>query len=315
MLEEAVHFLDPKPGDNFIDCTLGGGGYSFVLAEKTAPGGAVLAIDADGLAIENARRRIETEKAANIVLVHDNFVNLGSIYKDSWAGGKRVLAGIVFDLGLSSAQLSDRRRGFSFRSDAPLDMAYGATPDTGPAPGTPVRTTAGILKKPQKEIEKILHNYGEEQYAHSIAGAIIKARKKKAITTTGELVEIIGGAVPAGYKRRKIHFATKTFQALRIATNNELDNLKAALAQAVDILPRGGRLIVVAYHSLEDRIVKNYFRQESRDCICPQGLPECRCGHTARVALLTKKTVKPGPEEIKDNPRARSARLRAIIKL
>ena len=311
LLDEVINYLDPKKGESFIDCTLGGGGYALRLIDAVGAGGQVLAIDTDRLAIDNFKKIIENTKTKNIYVVQENFKNLHEIYnRFREKAGKVQVNGVVIDLGLSSAQLEDRSRGFSFLVDAPLNMAFGQITDSRS------QTTEYIVNRYHKEaLERLIWEYGEERLAKKIAKAIIDYRKNSDIKTTFQLVDIIKRAVPAGYRHKKIHFATRTFQALRIATNNELNSLAEALPQALDLLAPNGRLAVVAYHSLEDRIVKRFFRQESRDCICPKEQPTCTCGHSAQVRILTKKAVTPSIEEIKSNPRSRSAKLRAAQKI
>lgn len=366
MLKEVLEYLDPQPGQYFIDCTLGGAGYTMAIAERVGPEGKVVAIDLDKMAIENCRLKIEDCRLANVILIQDNFKNLSAIIKRHFE--KQKFNGIVFDLGLSSAQLQDRSRGFSFQQDAPLDMAFGCQvspqpnkfgagqagvrPRPAPLTGAGCQTTEYIVNYwKQAELEKIIREYGEERFARRIAQGIVGFRKIKQIKTTGQLVEIIKSAVPTRLARSskrekylysKIHPATRTFQALRIATNNELDNLLEALPQAVDLLinpsfapssatvpacrqeategekateGKGGRVAVISYHSLEDRIVKHFFKEESRDCICPPSCPACRCQHKARLKILTKKVIMAAEEEIHDNPRARSAKLRVAEKI
>jgi 16S rRNA (cytosine1402-N4)-methyltransferase len=306
MLDEAIEYLDPQPGQNYIDCTLGGGGYTFELAKKVLPEGMILSIDLDEMAIVNAERIITKNGIKNVVLAKDNFKNLTQILDKNWRN--KMFSGIVMDLGLSSAQLNDRDRGFSFKDDAPLNMAF----------GTQIEISAEkiINEYKQADIEKILREYGEEKYAHSIAALIVRERDKNKIQTTGRLVEIISRATPPGYRYdKKINFATKTFQALRIAVNDELGNLETALPLADNILEPGGRIVVISYHSLEDRIVKNYFKYESCDCVCPPAVPVCQCGHQAKLKIITKKPLVPTEAEIARNPRARSAKMRVAEKI
>lgn len=316
MLKETMDFLNPKEGEYFIDCTLGGGGYTRELAQKAGEKGKILAIDLDEMAIKNLELRIKNLELRNdnIILVRDNFRNLSEIVKNNFENKNIKFDGIVFDLGLSSAQLDDRKRGFSFQHDAPLDMAFGRhrfNTDSGQI----YADTQIILNKwLREELEKIFKEYGEERFARNIAKKIIETRKIKPIRTTGELVKIIEMAVPANYRRQKTHFATRTFQALRIATNKELENLAEALPQAIGLLKTGGRLAVVSYHSLEDRIVKNFFKKESKECLCPPEFPICQCEHEPALKILTKKAIKSSENEIKINPRARSAKLRVVIK-
>jgi len=309
MLKEVLEYLKPRSGQFFIDGTLGGAGYTIEIAKRVGEAGKVLAIDLDEMAITNARGLISGLKLNNVILVNDNFKNLSKIvgkYFEEKSQAHRF-SGIVFDLGLSSAQLEDESRGFSFKLDAPLNMAFGSLSGG--------RTEEIINNWPEADLEKTIREYGEERFAKNIARAIVERRKKIRIKTTGELAEIIGRAVPKKYLNARIHPATRTFQALRLATNDELNNLKQVLPTAINLLASGGRLAIVSFHSLEDRIVKNFFREEAKDCLCPPSFPVCRCGHKASLKIITKKIIKPREEEIKINPRARSARLRVAEKL
>lgn len=300
MLKEAMQYLNPQPGECIIDGTLGAGGYTFEISRLVGPTGKVIAADMDESAINNAKLKIAREGVANIILVHENFRELTQLAELS----ESRPAGLVFDLGLSSAQLDDPNRGFSFQTDAPLSMAFGSLVSD--------RRTEGLINlKPLAELTAIIRDYGEERYAHKIAQSIVAARRISPITTTKQLVDLIANAVPGSYKRMKIHFATRTFQAFRIATNKELENLSKALSATKDVLSPGARIVIVSFHSLEDRIVKHFFRQEAKDCICPPKLPVCACNHKAWLKSLTKKAVLPSAEEIAANPRARSAKLRA----
>jgi 16S rRNA (cytosine1402-N4)-methyltransferase len=315
MLKEVLEYLDPQPGQFFIDCTLGGGGYTVAIATKVGERGKVLAIDLDEMAIENAKLQITNYKLQNVILAYGNFRDLQKIVKEKFKDEEAKFSGIVFDLGLSSAQLKDKSRGFSFQLDAPLDMRFAHHRLNTELDRFYTDTQIIINRWPQEELERILREYGEERFAGRIARKIVENRKKKPIKTTGELVEIIAAAVPAAYKRKKIHFATRAFQALRIATNKELENLEVVLPQAVELLKKGGRLVVISYHSLEDRIVKQFFKKESKNCLCPPNTPVCQCGHIARLKILTRKVVKPTEGEIKNNPRARSAKMRVAEKV
>lgn len=314
MLKEVLEYLNPRKGQYFIDCTLGGGGYTIAIAEQVGSAGKVLAIDLDKMAIEHAQQQIKKQKLKNIILVHDNFKNLSKIFKTyNFRKQTAGINGIVFDLGLSQAQLKDRGRGFSFQLDAPLNMAFSQTRDSSASLGQEQKqTTEYILNNyTQKELEKIIKQYGEERFAKRIVRGITEYRRNQPIKTTGQLVEIIKNSVPRQYLHSKIHPATRTFQALRIATNQELDNLREVLPQALNVLSRGGKIVAISYHSLEDRIVKQFFKTESKDCICPKNYPACRCQHKARLKILTKKVIRPTREEVLDNLSARSAKLRA----
>ena len=320
MLGEAIFYLSPKSGGKYIDCTLGGGGYTLGIAKEIGPEAQILAVDLDKLAINNFKKIIKKESLINIKTVHDNFKNLFTIVKNNWPGFQTTsVAGIVFDLGLSSAQLQDRSRGFSFKLDAPLDMAFGNTthnsePFDSAQDGL---ITHNILNKyKQFNLEKIIKDYGEERYASLIAKGIVEYRRNKKIERTGELVEIIKKAVPERYvNNKKIHFATRTFQAFRIATNDELNSLKEALNASLDLLKPGGRLVMISYHSLEDRIVKQFIRDAGRACICPPEIPICQCQHERQLKKIEKGIIYPTVKEITKNPRARSAKMRVAEKL
>ncbi|MCK5211464.1 16S rRNA (cytosine(1402)-N(4))-methyltransferase RsmH, partial [Candidatus Parcubacteria bacterium] len=266
----------------------------------------------DKTAIKQVTKLIAKNKLANISLYNDNFKNIDKIYKEFLKRRQgKALHGIVLDLGLSSAQLASPSRGFSFQLDAPLNMSFAHTRiDTDRERIDTDITTAIVNQAPPRELEKILREYGEERFARQIVKKIVASRRDKKIKTTKELVEIIKQAVPGSYRHGRIHPATRTFQALRIATNDELGNLSTALEAALKILSPRGRIAVVSYHSLEDRIVKRFFKKESKGCICPPAAPACVCDHKVTLKIITKKIVKPSEEEIKINPRARSAKLR-----
>jgi 16S rRNA (cytosine1402-N4)-methyltransferase len=293
LVEETVQALAVQPGGRYIDCTLGGGGHAVAILEHSSPGGQLLGIDADPEAIKATRQRLKAYSDSTL-LITDNFVNLKAIcYKYDFL----PLHGILFDLGLSSLQLNDNSRGFSFSHRAPLDMRLNPNQEL---------TAAYIVNNyPEAELARLIKTYGEESYSRQIARRIVQERP---IRTTLELAQTIERVVR---KRGKIHPATKTFQAIRIAVNQELEHLELALRQAVDLLGFEGRLVVISYHSLEDRIVKQFMQQESKDCICPPGTPTCVCGHTASLKLINKRVITPSPEEVQKNPRSRSARLRA----
>lgn len=306
MLKEVIDIFNPKPGQNFIDCTLGGGGYTLAIAEKILPSGKIISIDLDELAINNLRAKISNLNLSSIIPAHENFKNLQIIIEKYFTADAKF-DGIVFDLGLSSAQLKDRSRGFSFNLPAaPLDMNFG---------GSISERAENIINNWRvQDLAKIFKDYGEEKAAYKIALAIVRERQLKRIITTGELVKIIAGAKPKKFQS-KIHPATKVFQALRIVVNRELENLELALPQAVSLLKPGGKLAVISYHSLEDRIVKQYFKQEAKDCLCPPALPVCRCGHQASLKILTPPLLRPTREEVLKNPRSRSAKFRAAAKI
>ena len=324
MLNEALEYLNPKPGGYYIDCTLGGGGYTRAIAERIGEAGKVLAIDADELAIENSKLKVQSLKLENIILSHANFRNLSTIIKENFPEPGIKFDGVVFDLGLSSAQLSRETGGFSFKmAEAGLDMAFGMpnggcrmADDGSRRPENGCRSTEEIVNSwPKDDLAGIFMEFGEERFAWRIAEKIAEKRKKKKIKTVGELVEIINMAVPAFYKRGKIHPATKVFQALRIATNDELGALSEVLPRAADSLKEGGRLVIVSYHSLEDRIVKKFFKDNSLKNVKQSKYGEKEDSRKADLKILTKKVIIPSYEEIKNNPRSRSAKLRAAEKL
>ncbi len=298
LLDEALEFLAVQPGGRYIDCTLGAGGHSLAIMRETEPGGLLLGIDADPHAVEFARVSLE-EYAESVQLVNGNFRDLKAI-------ARRLnfvpVHGVLFDLGLSSMQLEEKGRGFSFQTEAPLDMRFG---------DTQTLTAADILNGyGEEELANLIWEFGEERHSRRIARAIVKARP---LSTTTQLAAVVRGVMPNG--RSRIHPATRTFQALRIAVNDELSALTSALEQARDILGASGRLVVISFHSLEDRIVKQFIQRESRDCICPPEQPTCTCGHKASLKNLTKRPVSPTADEINRNPRSRSAHLRAAERL
>ena len=297
LLSEAMQALAIQPGGRYIDCTLGGAGHAAPILDKSSPGGQLLGIDADPKALEAARERLQTYKDSAL-LVNGNFADLQAIcLKYDFL----PVHGILFDLGLSSLQLNNAGRGFSFQQDAPLDMRF--SPDQKVSAADIVNTAS------EAKLARIIKTYGEESYSGRIARNIVDERPFK---TTRQLALLIEKTIG---RRGKIHPATKTFQALRIAVNHELENLESALRQAVELLGYEGRLVVISYHSLEDRIVKQFMRTESRGCICPPSTPTCVCGHTPSLRLINKKVITPSAAEVKSNPRSRSARLRAAERI
>jgi len=291
--KEVLEYLNPKPNENFIDCTVGEGGHAEVLLEKTGPGGKVLGIDLDPQQIEKCKLQL-AQFSARAILINDSYVNLKEIVERKSFG---PVNGILLDLGMSSAQLEGTQKGFSFKLDQGLDMRY--NDEAG------YFTAEKIINEwPENKLEEILREYGEEKFSKKIAKNITEQRKQGRIKTTFELIEIIKDATPSQYWRGKIHYATRTFQALRIAVNDELNNLEKVLPDAVSVLPSGGRLVAISFHSLEDRIVKNFFRQAAS-----------AKATASQVKILTKKPVIASPGEIKTNSRSRSAKLRAAIKI
>lgn len=305
LLNEVIKFLDPKPNQNFIDCTLGAGGHTIEILKRTAPNGKVLGIDMDMRAILVAKQKVLKAgiEDRRLVAVRGNYKNLKEIVLQN---NFKNISGILIDLGFSSMEIADPEKGFSFQIDAPLDMRYGEIGETA----------ADILNHSrEEELERIFQEYGEEKFAGRIARRICEIRKNNPIDTTFKLVNAIAEVVPKKLQHGRIHFATKVFQALRIAVNDELGNLEKVLPQAVELLPPGGRLAIISFHSLEDRIVKQYFKKESSGCTCPKDFPVCRCGHKAILKILNKKPIVPSEEEATQNPRSRSAKLRVAEKL
>jgi len=303
LLNEVLAGLNLKEGACYVDCTLGGAGYSTAIAKAIGEKAKLIAIDADLLAINNAKKIFKKEKIDNVVLVHNNFRHLKDIIEELEIG--RNVSGIVLDLGLSSAQLDDESRGFSFQGKRPLNMAFGVDGSETEH----LLNTASI-----NELSRIFREYGEEPRAYQIARAIYKKRLLKPIKDTETLVNIITTVNPLR-RGQKIHPATKIFQALRIATNDEFNSLKEVLEAARAVLLPGGRLVVVSFHSGEDRLVKNYLRHESRDCICPPNIPLCVCQHQASFKIINKKPITATIEELENNPRSRSAKLRIAEKI
>jgi 16S rRNA (cytosine1402-N4)-methyltransferase len=310
MLTEAIKYLNIKKNGSYIDCTLGGGGYTKEILKRIGKDGEVVSFDLDPLAINNAQSFIKNKKIDNLKIINDNFKylsrNIKKIYKEN-----KKFDGIVFDLGLSSAQLEDRNRGFSFKLDASVNMAFDGRSDE--------KSTEYIINYYKEEdIKKILNIYGEERFGGRIARKICEEREKNPIKTAKQLADIINSAIPEKFKKGKINPSTKSFQALRIATNNELLNLEEALPQAIDLLKKSGRIVVITYHSLEDRIVKKFFKDESSPCKCPPEIPICVCGKKASVKIIPekgKKFILPSKDEININKRARSAKLRVAFKI
>jgi 16S rRNA (cytosine1402-N4)-methyltransferase len=294
LLNEAIEALQVKRGGQYVDCTIGEGGHAAAILEL---GGLVLGIDIDPQAIELARERL-SPYVHRAILINDSFENLAEICSRS---GFHPARGVLFDLGMSSLQLNDTKRGFSFQREAPLDMCFNPSQEF---------TAATIVNTfPEKEIAHIIKTYGEERRGREIARSIVASRP---LNTTLELATAIKRTVGI---RGRIHPATKTFQALRIAVNRELDRLKAALKQALNMLEVGGRLVVISFHSLEDRLVKEYFRNESQDCLCPTQTPVCICGHHASLKLITRRVVTPSHAEVMANPRSRSAKMRVAERI
>jgi 16S rRNA (cytosine1402-N4)-methyltransferase len=305
LANEVIEMLAPAPGSLHIDATLGAGGHTERILEAASPEGRVLGVDADPAAIDRVEARLRARFGERLVLRQGNFRDLATIAPDAGFG---AVDGALFDLGLSSYQLADRDRGFGFRAGGPLDMRF----DTGR--GVPAAELLASLDA--AELTALFRRYGEEPKAGRIARAIVDARRTAPIATAEELAALIERVAPPDPRRpRRIHPATRVFQALRIAVNEELDALQAGLTAALDLLRPGGRLVVLSYHSLEDRIVKRFIQAERRGCVCPPQLPVCVCGRNPRLRLVTNPSLTPSPAEIAANPRSRSARLRAAERL
>lgn len=300
LLEETVSSLVLNPHGIYCDCTMGGGGHLRRMLSILEEDAQVVAIDKDKQILEECSRAISR---TGIRFVHDDFRNLKAILKRE---NIPRLDGIMIDLGVSSFQLDNAERGFSFHEDAILDMRMNQEQEL---------TAQDIVNQyPEQELIRIIFDYGEERYARKIARAIVNYRQEKDIDTTLELVDIIKAAVPAAYRREK-HPARRTFQALRIAVNSELDALKGVLPQALEVLKPGGRLCIITFHSLEDRMVKKFFQEKAKGCICPPGMPICICGQKPELQIISRRPITPGEEECIVNPRARSAKLRVAGKL
>ena len=302
LLDECLDALNIRPDGIYVDGTLGRAGHSSQIVRRLSGGGRLIALDRDETALAAARERL-AEYMDRVTLVHSNFSRLGEVLDELGVG---AVDGMLFDLGVSSPQLDDASRGFSYKQDAPLDMRMDAD--------SPLTARELVNGAPYEELRRILYEYGEERYAPQIARAVCAAREKKPIETTLELAELIRGAMPPKALREKQHPAKRSFQALRIAVNDELGELPPMLDAAQAHLRPGGRLAVITFHSLEDRIVKQQLRELSTGCICPPEFPVCVCGRTPKLRLVTRKPILPGEDELAENPRARSAKLRVAEK-
>ena len=298
LLDEVIAGLQAQRGGYLVDCTVGLGGHAAAILEKISPSGRLLGIDADPEAIKISQDKLSDYGEA-VTLVNDNFVNLEAICRRYHF---HPVDGILFDLGVSSLQLDTAERGFSFHLDAPLNMRFD--------PGQELTASDIVNSFSEQELAKLIEKYGEERHSRRIARYIVQNRP---IATTVELARLVEQAL--GGRHAKIHPATRTFMALRIAVNSELQNLELALKQTIDLLRPGGRLTVISYHSLEDRIVKQFMRDAASGCLCPPGTVICRCGHTPTLKLISRKVIKPTSLEIESNPRSRSSKLRIAERL
>ena len=302
LLQECLEGLNIRPDGIYVDGTLGGAGHSSRIAQRLTTG-RLIGIDRDPVALAAAGERLKPWKD-RVTLVHSNFCEIKQVLSDLQIPG---VDGILLDLGVSSPQLDDGQRGFSYMADAPLDMRMN---------GEDALTAREVVNtRPQEELKRILYTYGEERYAPQIAAAICRRREEAPIETTLELVDIIRSAMPAAALREKQHPAKRSFQAIRIAVNDELGSVEKVMADAVPLLNPGGRLAVITFHSLEDRIVKNAMAEAAKGCTCPPNFPVCVCGKKPQVKLISRKPIVSGEAELAENPRARSAKLRVCEKL
>ncbi|MBQ9387876.1 MAG: 16S rRNA (cytosine(1402)-N(4))-methyltransferase RsmH [Lachnospiraceae bacterium] len=297
MPDEVINGLRIKPDGVYIDGTLGGGGHSLLIAEKLS-GGRLIGIDRDADAIAAATKRLAPYKDS-VTIIKDNYSNIPRIVQSL---GIQKADGILLDLGVSSYQLDEADRGFSYMADAPLDMRMDREEET---------TAADIVNNyPENELYRIIRDYGEDGFAKNIAKHIVAARSESPIKTTGQLAEIISGAIPMKIRKTGGHPAKRTFQAIRIELNGELSALETTIDGLIDLLAPGGRICVITFHSLEDRIIKNAFRKAENPCTCPPGFPVCVCGAVPKGRVITKKPIVPGEAEINENTRAKSSKLR-----
>lgn len=306
MLEEVLAELDPQPGEIVCDCTLGGAGHTVELARRVAPEGLSIGIDQDDMALEAAARRLEREAPeADAIQLKGNFGDLDDLLLRAEVPGVDCF---LFDLGVSSPQLDIPERGFSYNEDAPLDMRMNSGNDT-------ITAAEVVNTRNEADLTRILRVYGDERYASRIAREIVRRREERPIETTLQLVDAVKAAIPAAARRHGGHPARRTFQALRIEVNQELDVLDRGLRAAIRWANPGGRICVISYHSLEDRIVKHVFTELSRGCTCPPDLPVCVCGNVPIVEVRTRRPLVASDEEVAANPRSRSALMRVAVKL
>ena len=311
LVDEVIQFLQPKNHGFYVDGTVGLGGHAAVVLQKSAPKGFLLGIDLDSEALAIAKQRLQEYKE-RVALVDGNFADLEQLlrlYRDSEQTETTIspIDGILLDLGVSSLQLDTPTRGFSFAHSGPLDMRMNASQSLSAA--------HVVNRYPEDVLATIFTQFGEERWSKKIARQIVLARKRRSLSTTGQLVEIVLAAIPPKSTGWRIHPATRVFQALRIYVNDELKNIHSGIHCAAAALKPGGRLCIISFHSLEDRIVKEQFRTLSRACICPPKTPICVCHHTPTLQILTKRPIVPTPDEIRRNPRSRSAKLRVAMKI
>lgn len=305
MLDECIEYLNIRANGVYVDATLGGGGHSSEILKRLGPDGLLIGIDQDQDAIRAAGQRLDkVQTQGRYVLCHTSFENIREVIR---MRKLKAVDGVLMDLGVSSHQLDEGERGFSYQQDAPLDMRMNESQK--------VDAAWVVNNLSREELTRIIREYGEEKWASRIAEFIVKHREVQKISTTGQLVDIIKAAIPAAARREGPHPAKRTFQAIRIAVNRELEVLEKTLREMVDFLNPGGRLAVITFHSLEDRIVKQIFKEKAQGCICPADFPQCVCGRKPEIRILTRKPVTPSERELNENPRARSAKLRVAERL
>lgn len=302
LLDECIEALQIKPDGIYVDGTAGGGGHSFEIASRLSTG-RLISIDQDAEAIEAAGKRLAVF-GERVTLVRNNFCNLSDVCRDL---GIEKIDGLLLDLGVSSHQLDTAERGFSYMADAPLDMRMDER--------NPLTAYRVVNEYPEADLRRIFYEYGEERFSGRIASRIVEAREKNSIHTTGELVELIKNAIPAEMRDGGSHPAKRTFQAIRIEVNKELSVITPAIESAVNLLNAGGRIAIITFHSLEDRIVKQSFAELAKGCTCPRNFPVCVCGKKPRVRIPDKKPILPSQREMQENSRSQSAKLRVAEKL
>lgn len=302
LLNECIEALNIKEDGIYVDCTLGGAGHSSEIVKRLSPKGRLIGIDQDKNALEASKKRLE--EYDNVIYVHNNFYNIKEVLDELNIEG---VDGILMDLGVSSHQLDEGERGFSYMKDAPLDMRMNRDSNF---------TAYNVINNySEEELTRVIRDFGEEKFARRIAKFIVDRRGKKPIETTYELVDIIKAAIPAKARREGPHPAKRTFQAIRIEVNNELGILDRAIEDSTAKLNKGGRIAVITFHSLEDRIIKNKYKQLENPCTCPKEFPVCICGKKPEIKIITRKPIEPSEIEVEENPRSRSAKLRVAEKI
>ncbi len=300
LLAECMEYLRIRPEGIYCDGTIGGGGHSFEICRRLSEGGRLIGFDRDAEAVEAAKLTL-SPFAGKVTILHSNYCEMKPKLAEL---GVTSLDGVILDLGVSSYQLDNAGRGFTYREDVPLDMRMDQRQEFS--------AWNVVNEYSEAHLTRVLRDYGEERFAKNIARQIVSARKKKVIETTGELIQLIKAGIPAKFRAEGGHPAKRTFQAIRIEVNHELELLENSLDDMIGLLKDGGRICVITFHSLEDRIVKNKFRENENPCICPKEFPVCVCGRTSRGTVITKKPVQPGEKEIQENPRSKSAKLRVF---